>query len=121
MSRVVAIALTFCVILCQGGKLRAGLYQKDVIADFDIDQDGNAVPLSYQSFMTALSIAGETDKLETAGSKAILQAIQERKKKGIEKLTPEETVAQSADLLRLRREESYRNEAMNLLQPLTRR
>jgi len=113
MQRFLLFASALCAILTQSAPARAGLYHQDVLAQFDIDESGNAIPLSFQSFMTTLNIVAETDRPDSARSKELLQAIQERKNK--DKLSSAEVVAQSADLLRLRRDEGARNEAMGLL------
>jgi hypothetical protein len=131
MRCTLVIALAGWAVLAQAGVSHAGLYQKDVLADFDIDADSNAVPLSFDSFMIVLGNVLQPDNPETPAYKEIVQAIKERNKKAIGKetekltadeinqlvgkLTTDELVAQSAELLRLRRLDERRNEAVDLL------
>lgn len=124
----------------------AGLYHPDTLGAFDIDDDGNAVAVSPDSFFVMLNIVKEADWnnrrlseeyarqwLEFAGITRrterpkpdryleLLEAIDRRRKKGVAKLTPDELVAQCADLLRLRADDKAIDEALGILSSQARR
>jgi hypothetical protein len=117
----VIIAGTFCAILATVPAARAGLYHPDVLLAPDMDENGYAIPLSLDSFLTMFSVAGEADARpvnlpESDRHKELVTSVRERLVKGTDKLTPKEVIDLSADLLRLRRDPWAVKDALNLLQ-----
>jgi hypothetical protein len=120
MRRLMLFPTIGWAILALSSSARAGLYHPDVLAQFDIDADGYAVPLSLSSFKSLVGVANEADLIkgapETESHKKLVHAIEARRKKG--NLSPPELVAQSAELLRLRFERDYIDEAIDLLRAI---
>lgn len=109
------------IVLLDGPQIFAGFYHKDVIARFDLDKQGYADPLSFEGFLSFLRRIEEVDNAKTGLARELMQTIRERKQKGVDNLSLDEKIALSSDLLRFRQNDVLRNEAIDLLQPLTRR
>lgn len=123
MRRSVVLASAVWTVLAIAPPARAGHYHTDVLAAFDLDVNGYALPLGHTSFMSSVNLAGEADQRpgkfgESEKHKELVRSVRERMKRG--NLTPEETLSLCNDLLRLRRDDWAIRKARNLLQPLTR-
>jgi hypothetical protein len=106
--------------------VRAGLYHPDVLGAFDIDDDGNAVHLSPDTFLIVLGNVKETDWKRGNFSRPdpperyleLKRAIEDRRMKGLERLSEEEKLAFCADLLRFRGDAGAISEALRILNGL---
>jgi hypothetical protein len=123
MRRFLVLTILIGAFLAAPTQLQAGLYHRDfeVLAAFDLDENGYANPGGVDSFLPLLRLAQESSKATTEKSLTLRASIRERKKKGIENLKPEEIVALTAEMLRLRSEDDAGivREAIDLLQPRT--
>ncbi len=100
---------------------RAGLYTPHEQFLFDIDEAGYAKPIQFASgfeiFLKEARVMAIPQPGEVQAARAdALRRLDNWKLRGTNALTPEELAAVSCDLIRLNRPD----EALNLLQPLTR-
>ena len=112
----------FLIALLFAAPAAAGLYSPAEGFLFELDEQGFAKPIQFTGGFD--SILGNTRAvaIEKAGEPLndyrarALKRIQDRKAKGVPNLTPEELAGNTADLILANRGD----EALNLLQPLTR-
>ncbi len=117
MRLAVTIVVAICAVLAQSSPVRAGLYHRDTIAAFDIDENGFAKPKDIDTFLTMVNIVKKTDNLESEAAQNILQSIREREKR-LPGLNPQEQMSLWIDMLRLRTDEAHRVKVVNALQRL---
>lgn len=121
--RFAAVLIVGCAMLAICTPARAGLYHPAALGAFDVDENGNAVALNLDAF---LSILGDLKQegwrpgslISPNPPERYLQlkkVIDERHAKGIERLSETEKLALCADLLRLRADPSALNQAVNIL------
>ena len=117
---IVAALAALCLVL----PARAGLYSPEEPFNFEIDADGYARPIQYAGGFDII-VAGygavgvrprSNDEPPNAARGESLARANQRLKKGVAALPPEELAGLTADLIRLGRAD----EALNILQPLAR-
>jgi hypothetical protein len=118
MGRIAACTAIVALVLAR--PCAAGLYQRDVLGAYEINQDGYAIAPEIDVFLTMVNIIKKPDNLENDEAREILRSIREREKKGIASLKPEEQLALYADMLRLRRDMQERNRAFEGLRSMLR-
>ncbi len=128
--RLLAAIVICCAILAHPSAARAGLYHRDALGAFDIDENGHAIPLSPESFLLALGAVKETDWTPAARINrpepperyvALKKSIEDRRTKGIRRLSDDEKIALCTDLLRFRYDAGSVNQALDILNELARR
>jgi hypothetical protein len=112
----------FLIALLFAGPAAAGIYSPNEDFIFEIDDQGFAKPVQFTGGfdsilggIRAVAIEKPGEPLNRFRSSA-LERIRARRAKGVPNLTPEELAGYTADLMRTGRTD----EALNLLQPLTR-
>ncbi|MCE9531059.1 MAG: hypothetical protein K8T89_08030 [Planctomycetes bacterium] len=116
MSRLGTICVgVIGVLFASSSAARAGVYHVDTIAAFDLDERGYAKSLSLDAFLTIINGMKKLDNLESPEAKKLLDDIQNREKRGIASLKPEELVVLIADMLRLRNDAAVQTRLINEL------
>lgn len=128
MTRLFQTVIVAFAFLAFASDVRAGLYHPDVLGAFDLDEQGNAIALSPDTFLIVLGTVKETDWKRGSLSRPdpperyleLKQSIDARRLKGLSRLSEDEKLAYCADLLRFRSDANAINDALGILNELSR-
>ena len=115
MCRKIVIAFVMYIIATPSSASYGGLYHRDTIGAYEIDEYGFARVPDIDLFLTMVNIVKKVDNLESDDAVPLVRSIQERAKKGANNQTPAEQLALATDEIRLRTASRVHSTAMDIL------